>query len=93
MKSKYNSFHHKTLTYFILFSVTILLLLWVFQIFYLKYSYESYQMENLKQLATSIQQTPITNLGETLEKVTYKNEVCIEYYGDNGTNIHYNTLI
>lgn len=93
MKSKHNSFHQKTLTYFILFSVTILLLLWVFQIFYLKYSYESYQMENLKQIATSIQKTSITDLGETLEKVAYKNEVCIEYYGDNGTNIHYNTLM
>lgn len=90
-KTKKQSFHHKTLVYFITFSVTILLLLWLFQVFYLKYAYQNYQVQNLKQLATIIKKTSEENLNATLEKVAYKNELCIEYY-DGLNNIQYNTL-
>ncbi len=92
MKSKHNSFHKKTLSYFILFSVTVLLLLWLFQVFYLKYAYQNYQIQNLKALATYIQKTSSSDLNETLEKIAYKNEVCIEYFGPNNS-VKYNTLM
>ena len=91
MQNKKQSFHHKTLVYFVTFSVTVLLLLWLFQVFYLKYAYQNYQVQNLKQLASLIQKTSDENLSATLEKVAYKNELCIEYY-DGKNDIQYNTL-
>ncbi len=91
MQNKKQSFHHKTLVYFVTFSVTVLLLLWLFQVFYLKYAYQNYQVQNLKQLAVLIQKTSDENLNATLEKVAYKNELCIEYY-DGKNDIQYNTL-
>ena len=48
-------------------------------------------MTPLKQLATIIKKTSEENLNATLEKVAYKNELCIEYY-DGLNNIQYNTL-
>ncbi len=90
-QNKKQSFHHKTLVYFVTFSVTVLLLLWLFQVFYLKYAYQNYQVQNLKQLASLIQKTSDENLNATLEKVAYKNELCIEYY-DGKNDIQYNTL-
>ena len=51
-KTKKQSFHHKTLVYFITFSVTILLLLWLFQVFYFKYAYQNYDGLNNIQYNT-----------------------------------------
>jgi len=91
--NKKSSFNRKTLFYFIVFSVTILLLLWVFQIFYLKYSYEQYQVKNLDALATTIQESSLMALSSTLERVAYQNEVCVEYFTNSGQTIKYNTLM
>jgi len=93
MKNKLGSFSSKTLAYFIAFSVTILLLLWFFQIIYLKYSYESYQVQNMNSLANTIQHANVTDLSATLEKIAYQSEVCVEYFTNSGKNIHYNTLM
>jgi len=88
-----SSFHKKSLFYFIVFSVTILLLLWLFQIFYLKYSYEQYQVKNLDDLASTIQNASLMDLSKTLETVAYQNEVCVEYFTNSGQTIRYNTLM
>lgn len=93
MTEKINSFHNKTLVYFITFSVTILILLWIFQIVYLKYFYEQYQVENMNELAATIETSSLMELSTTLEKVAYQNEVCIEYYTNSGQTIRYNTLM
>lgn len=88
-----SSLRKKTLFYFIVFSVTILLLLWLFQIVYLKYSYEQYQVQNLDQLATKIEEAALVDLSKTLETIAYQNEVCVEYYTNSGQTIRYNTLM
>ncbi len=90
---KESSFNQKTLFYFIVFSVTILILLWMFQIFYLKYSYEQYQVKNLDNLTVTIQNANLMDLSNTLETVAYQNEVCVEYYTNSGQTIRYNTLM
>jgi len=93
MFKKTSSFNRKTLFYFIVFSVTILLLLWMFQIVYLKYSYEQYQVKNLDYLASKIQKSSLMELSSTLESVAYQQEVCVEYLTNSGQTIRYNTLM
>ena len=93
MTKKLNSFSSKTLFYFIVFSVSILLLLWIFQVLYLEYSYEDYQVRNLNHLAKVIQETSYSDLDSTLENIAYKNEVCVEYYNHLGKSYKYNTLM
>ena len=83
----------KTLLYFILFSSGILIFLWVFQIVFLKYSYQDYQVRNLNRLATSIQNTSFIDLKQNLESIAYENEVCIEYYSALGNTYYYNTMM
>ena len=83
----------KTLLYFILFSSGILIFLWVFQIVFLKYSYQDYQVRNLNRLATSIQNTSFSDLKKNLESIAYENEVCIEYYSALGNTYYYNTMM
>lgn len=83
----------KTLLYFILFSSGILIFLWVFQIVFLKYSYQDYQVRNLNRLATSIQNTSFSDLKKNLESIAYENEVCIEYYSVLGNTYYYNTMM
>ena len=92
MKSR-SSFSRKTLFYFVGFSVTILLLLWLFQIIFLKYSYELYQVKNLNELVESIEASPLISLSSTLETVAYQNEVCVEYFTNSGQRLRYNTLM
>ena len=92
MKLK-SSFHGKTLIYFISFSATILIVLWLSQIIFLKYSYESYQVKTLTNLASTIQNTPLITLSNTLENIAYQNEICVEYYTNSGQNLRYNTLM
>lgn len=79
IKKKTSSINFKVLLYLITFSVSILLLLWFFQAIYLAVSYEHYQVKNMNRIATSIDNVELEKLSETLEKVAYENEVCIEY--------------
>lgn len=82
----------KTLIYLVVFSISILLLMWFFQIVYLKYSYEAYQVQNMNKLANSIQDSKSTDLNSTLESTAYENEVCIEYHSNDGKVYFYNTM-
>ena len=93
IKKRFSSIKAKTLLYLIVFSVSILLVLWFCQIVFLKYSYQDYQIQNINQLALSIQRSSFVNLNSTLEEVAYENEVCIEYYTNSGNVYYYNTMM
>ena len=93
IKKRFSSIKAKTLLYLIVFSVSILLVLWFCQIVFLKYSYQDYQIQNMNQLALSIQRSSFVNLNSTLEEVAYENEVCIEYYTNSGNVYYYNTMM
>ena len=82
----------KTLLYFIVFSVCILLSLWFFQIVYIKYSYRDYQLKKMDSLAKSIEKSNFSNTLKKLESIAYEEEVCMEYHiGDK--IYYYNTLM
>lgn len=76
-----------------MFSVSVLLLLWFCQVVFLKYTYQDYQIQNMNQLASSIQRSSFVDLNNTLEEVAYENEVCIEYYSNAGNIYYYNTMM
>lgn len=88
MNIKKDSLIVKTLTYLIIFSVSILLLLWTFQIGFLKIFYKEYQIKDVKNIANEIIKT--NNLSD-LEKIAYNHNICVEInIGDE--TISYNTL-
>ena len=92
-KKYISSIKGKTLIYLILFSVSVLLLLWFCQVVFLKYTYQDYQIQNMNQLASSIQRSSFVDLNNTLEEVAYENEVCIEYYSNAGNIYYCNTMM
>lgn len=90
LKSKTNSITFKTLFYLVTFSASILLLLWFFQAIYLNISYEHFQVKNLNKISNTIKEVENDSLGNLLEEIAYKNEVCIEYVSAYQT-YNYNT--
>ena len=92
-KKYISSIKGKTLIYLILFSVSVLLLLWFCQVVFLKYTYQDYQIQNMNRLASSIQRSSFVDLNNTLEEVAYENEVCVEYYSNAGNVYYYNTMM
>ncbi len=91
-KIKKNSLNMKTLFYLILFSFGILVFLWIFQVLFLQFSYEHYQIKKINRIVNQIDNINLENLDNILTSLAYQNEVCIEYESNFGTTITYNTL-
>ena len=89
MNIKKNSLSVKTFIYLLSFSAAILLLLWVFQIGFLKIFYERYQYNKIEKVAKEVMNTD--NLNEELESLAYNSDICAEIYYNNDT-YSYNTL-
>lgn len=88
MNIKKNSLGVKTFSYLITFSIAILLLLYMFQIVFLKIFYERYQINNLKTVASKIIESPEI---VSFEQLAYENEMCIQIY-NNSQITNYNVL-
>lgn len=92
IKTKKKSLNIKTLLYLILFSFGIIAFLWIFQVLFLQFSYEHYQMKQMNAIVNQIDATSLENLDSTLTSLAYQNGVCIEYESNFGSTITYNTL-
>lgn len=77
LKNKTHSIQFKTLSSLIIFSILILIVLWAIQILFLKVYFEIYQVNNLKNIANSLNTNSYT-INE-LETLAYKNDICMEY--------------
>ena len=88
-----NSLKVKTILYFSIFSIFILLLLWGSQMMFLKVFYEKYQIKDMNKIAQTISVTSLKNMDETLEKIVYSNTVCIEYVDKNRNVYLYNDML
>ena len=77
-KNKKRSMNLKTLSYLIVFSVSILFLLWVFQYLFLNYFYERYQIKSVTQPATTLQKMDYEEIEKNIENLVYKNNVCMQ---------------
>lgn len=90
MKSnKKNSLNTKIWLYLAIFSLFILLFLWVFQIIFLSSYYEWRKTKDIKQLVKQVVTNYNTNdtddFYNNLEKISFENGVCIELTDKNNT--------
>lgn len=86
---KRNNLTIKSLLYFIFFSVIILLILWVTQIELLGVFYEKYQIRNVENVVSAIENN-VADVEQNLETYAYNYNICIQYYKDDGIK-EYNT--
>ncbi len=91
LKSKKNSLNIKTLIYLILFSLAIVLFLWIFEILFLEFSYEHYQMKKIKNIIPIIEEKESGELDNLLLNIAYENSICITYEDFFGIIKSYNT--
>ncbi len=89
---KKNSFSLKTLLYFIFFSLGIIGFLWLFQVIFLQFSYEHYQIKTMKEIVSNIEESSLENLDSVLLSLAYQNGVCIEYETNSKVST-YNTMM
>ncbi len=92
LKEKQNSINVKTLLYLILFSLGIVIFLWVFQVIFLQISYEHYQMKKMNMIVDKLEKTSWDDLDNMLATLAYQNSVCIEFETNYGNNLFYNTM-
>lgn len=95
---KKNSINSKIWFYLVLFSILILIFLWIFQIIFLSSYYEwrkTKDMKNIvKQVATTYNANNTDNFYDELERISFENGICIELsnktstipYSNNGIN-------
>lgn len=75
----------------IIFSISILLLLWIFQNVFLSVFYERYQIKALANISTNIKKNNTEDFYSYLEEVAYANNVCIEVVDPDGNITNFNT--
>jgi signal transduction histidine kinase len=90
MTKKLKSINIRTLAYLVLFSVGLLLLLWLVQIIFFKVFYEKYQINNLTTLANDLYNTNEADIFNKVESMTFDNNTCLEYIDSLGNEYLYN---
>ena len=83
----------RTLFYLVIFSISILFILWLFQLSYLNYFYEKYQMKNASKVANTLNNMNYAQLKLNAKKIAYKNNVCMQIITRIGTIENYNTMM
>lgn len=83
----------RTLFYLVVFSISILFILWLFQLSYLNYFYEKYQMKNASKVANTLNNMNYAQLKLNAEKIAYKNNVCMQIITRIRTIENYNTMM
>ena len=89
--NKKTSINSKTLIYLIVFSVSLLVLLWIFQLVNLNYSYEKYQVDSMNTLAEKVDKLSNKDMLTQLENLAYESEVCMEFHGTTGETYYINS--
>ena len=89
IKNKTNNIQFKTMFYLITFSIIILIVMWAFQIVFLKTYYEIYQINNLNSVVKTLKNNTYTV--SELEEMAYRNDLCLEY-NYNGKSYLFNGL-
>ena len=77
LNTKAKSITIQTIGYLVIFSTGILLALWFFQVLFLKFSYEHYQIKTINKISQKIVKSE-DDLIEQLEQIAYENDICIE---------------
>ena len=83
---KKNSLFFTTLLSISVYIVSVLLLLYIFQIQFLDYFYEKNKIDNIVNISDNIKKLPKNELQEYLENSSYEYNVCSMYVSDNVYN-------
>ncbi|MBQ7240315.1 MAG: HAMP domain-containing histidine kinase [Bacilli bacterium] len=83
---KKNSLFFTTLLSIAVYIVSVLLLLYIFQIQFLDYFYEKNKIDNIVNISNNIRKLPKDELQEYLENSSYEYNVCSMYVSDNVYN-------
>lgn len=83
MKSKSKGISANIWLYLGVFSILILVMLWFFQIIFLKLHYEASVKHNLNATVREIQKYNRNDLVNNIDSIAYKNDVCIEVISKN----------
>lgn len=86
------SYKFKTMIYLVLFSLGIILLLWVSQKVFLQVSYEHYKIKQMNTIVKKIENTSEDDLDEVLSELAYQNDICIELDLNFGSTVNYNIM-
>lgn len=79
MKSNSYSLKSKIWSYLIIFSVIILMFLWLFQVIFLKSYYKWMKTRDIKKIVTTISESySKNNFDNILDELTFSNNICIE---------------
>ncbi len=87
---KFKSINFKTLTYFVLFSISIVLVLLLFQLLLFGFFYEQYQINSLDNLANTLINNNRHDMGEVINNINFDNNICLEYVDTLGYSEYYN---
>ena len=93
IKKKLNSINIKILSYLILLTVGILLLVWIVQILFLNVFYEKYQENNLINIANELYKTEEESIGDKIESLVFDPNTCIAYVDSYNNTYYYNNRI
>ena len=85
MKSKSKGISANIWLYLGVFSILILVMLWFFQIIFLKLHYEASVKHNLNATVREIQKYNRNDLVSNIDSIAYKNDVCIEVISKNSS--------
>lgn len=83
LKNKKNSFSFRTTLTITLFSVCIIVLLYLFQNLYLNYFYEVYKINQVESIVKKLEEHQ-GDINTFFSKMSSENDVCIEYLTPNG---------
>lgn len=90
MSAIHNSLHFKTLEYLIVFSISILLLLWFVQIIFFRIYYEKYQISYMNELVEKVKNIDSTNILSSIDDISLDNNICLEYVDNWGNKYYFN---
>lgn len=90
MSTIHNSLHFKTLEYLIVFSISILLLLWFVQIIFFRIYYEKYQISYMNELVEKVKNIDSTNILSSIDDISLDNNICLEYVDNWGNKYYFN---
>lgn len=87
IKNRKSSFSFKTTLTIVLFGISIILCLYIFQNLYLNYYYEIYKIDQVKEIASKLDYE-IDDLNNFFKKTIAENDVCIEYVSSVGSLLY-----
>lgn len=83
MKSKSNKISTNIWIYLSVFSLVLMIFLWIFQVLFLQLYYEAGVKNNLNKVVNKVSQYKYKDINSYIENLAYQNNVCIEIVSKN----------